>query len=97
KWVTTTMGIRYGRTSASGTENSSVAKLDLASTQQGVTGSVGVLGHLGSRFNLAANLTRGFRPPNIDDLSRYEERKEGTEVPNPALRPERSLTYELGL
>jgi outer membrane receptor protein involved in Fe transport len=97
KWVTTSVGARYGRTSAAGTENSKVAVLDLSSTQDGLTGSVGVSGHLTPGLNAVASVTRGFRPPNIDDLSRYEERKEGVEVPNPALDPERSLTYEVGL
>jgi outer membrane receptor protein involved in Fe transport len=42
-------------------------------------------------------VTRGFRAPNIDDVSIFDERAEGTEIPNPGLSPERSLTYEVGL
>jgi hemoglobin/transferrin/lactoferrin receptor protein len=99
KWVTTTVGARFGRTSASGSENSKVAVLDLASTQTGLTGSAGVVGHLSHAVNIVASLTRGFRPPNIDDLSRYDDRSgsEGIEIPNPSLRPEQSLTYEIGV
>ena len=97
KWVTTSVGARYGRTSAAGTENSKVAVLDLTSTQEGLTGSIGVAGHLAPGLNAVGSVTRGFRPPNIDDLSKYDERKEGVEVPNPSLDPERSMTYEVGL
>jgi outer membrane receptor protein involved in Fe transport len=96
KWITTSIGARHGRTRASGTEDSGVATLDLRSSQDGLTGSVGVVGHLSPAINVVANLTRGFRAPTIDDLSRYDERQEGTEVPNPALEPEHSLTYEFG-
>jgi outer membrane receptor protein involved in Fe transport len=99
KWLTPSIGARYGRTSASGSENSKVAVLDLASTQTGLTGSAGVVGHLSHLVNIVASVTRGFRPPNIDDLSRYDDRSgsEGIEIPNPGLRPERSLTYEIGV
>jgi hemoglobin/transferrin/lactoferrin receptor protein len=99
KRLTTAIGGRYGRTSASGTENSKVAVLDLSSAQSDATGSATVVGHLSRAINLVAGVTRGFRPPNIDDLSRYDDRSgsEGIEVPNPSLRPERSVSFEFGV
>jgi hemoglobin/transferrin/lactoferrin receptor protein len=99
KWLTPSVGVRYGRTSAAGTENSKVAVLDLSSSQTGLTGSASVVAHVAPAINVVASVTRGFRPPNIDDLSRYDERSgsQGIEVPNPDLDPERSFTYDVGV
>lgn len=39
---------------------------------------------------------QGFRAPNIDDFAKFRERNGFIQVPNPGLKPERSLTLELG-
>jgi outer membrane receptor protein involved in Fe transport len=95
--LTLGLGGRFSRYSAGGSEITSVGRLDLGSDYTGVTGSAGAAFRVLPRLNLVANLTRGFRPPNLDDLSVFEERSGGTEIPNPDVSPERSLTWETGL
>jgi hemoglobin/transferrin/lactoferrin receptor protein len=99
KWLTPSFGARFGYTAAAGSENSKVAVLDLDSSQTGLTGSASLVAHVHRAINFVASATRGFRPPNIDDLSRYDERSgsDGIEIPNPALHPEKSYTYEVGM
>lgn len=91
------LGLRYGRVSVSGSETSSVGLLDLAARYQNVTGSGSVVIKVAPGLNVVGSVTRGLRPPNIDDLSVFDERREGTEIPNPEASPERSLSYDLGL
>lgn len=42
------------------------------------------------------NLDQGFRAPNLDDLTSRQQAGPGFQFENPDLRPERSVTYELG-
>jgi hemoglobin/transferrin/lactoferrin receptor protein len=91
-----TVGARFNSTWVGGSEESSVGTLNLESHTSDVTGMVNLQVHVSSKLNLVANVARGFRAPNIDDLSIFDERANGTEVPNPGVEPERILTYELG-
>jgi len=45
---------------------------------------------------LVGTISEGFRPPNIDDLMPNNQTAIGTDIPSTNLRPEHSLTYELG-
>jgi outer membrane receptor protein involved in Fe transport len=74
-----------------------LGRLDLGATYQDVAGTASVVAHLTPRLNLVANATRGFRAPNLDDLSVLDERAEGTEIPNPGVSPEHSLVFEAGV
>ncbi|HEY6553323.1 MAG TPA: TonB-dependent receptor, partial [Vicinamibacteria bacterium] len=91
-----TVGARFNSNWVGGSEESSVGTLDLESHTSDVTGLVNLTVHASSKVNLVANVARGFRAPNIDDLSIFDERSNGTEIPNPGVQPERILTYELG-
>jgi hemoglobin/transferrin/lactoferrin receptor protein len=91
------LGIRYGRFSAEGEESTSVGDLNLESDNDSLTAALSLVLHATESLNLVANVTRGYRAPNIDDLSVYDERSDGIEVPNQALKPEEAMTYELGL
>ncbi len=97
KWVTATVGGRYARFTAGGSENTARGELTLDSRVSDVTGSVGVIAHATPSLNLIFNTTQGFRAPNIEDLSVFDERPTGTEVPNPDLEAEKIVMYELGL
>jgi hemoglobin/transferrin/lactoferrin receptor protein len=58
-----------------------------------LTGSVGLLYHLTPDIHLATNLGRGFRTPNVFDLSTLGSRPGNRfQIPNPSLRPEEVLT-----
>jgi len=66
----------------------------------GISGSVGACWQVSENWQTKLNLSRGFRAPNIDELSSNGVH-EGTiryEIGNPALKPENSLQldYELG-
>jgi hemoglobin/transferrin/lactoferrin receptor protein len=57
-------------------------------------GSVGY--SITQRHFVVVSLYSSFRAPNINDLSSFGSFNYGIEVPNPDLKPEKSLTYELG-
>ena len=96
--VTLTVGGRYGRFASAGAEDSSVGRLDLRSIQADLTGALSAVVHLTPRLNLVGSLSRGFRAPNLDDISVFSDRgAEGIEIPNPGTKPERILTLEGGV
>lgn len=95
--LTVTAGARFSSFTAAGREESSVGTLDLDSSDDSLTGSVSLVFHASEKLNVIAQSTRGFRAPNIDDLSIFDERPNGTEVPNQGLGPEEIVTYEAGL
>lgn len=95
-WLTTTLGARYSRFAADGRENSSAGVLDLKSSDDAITGTINLVFHLTPNLNLITNATRGYRAPNLDDISVFDERTGGTEVPNTNLSPERISTYLTG-
>jgi outer membrane receptor protein involved in Fe transport len=90
-------GVRHAEYWADGQEQVSGVPLDLDSHFGGTTGVASAIVKPDPRLHLIVNVTRGFRAPNLDDLSIYDERPEGTEVPNPGVDPERSLSFETGL
>ncbi len=64
----------------------------------GLTGSLGLTVDISPAFNVKANLSRGFRAPNVSELGSNGVH-EGTaryEVGNPALKPENSWQADLG-
>jgi outer membrane receptor protein involved in Fe transport len=61
-----------------------------------VTGSVNAVFRVSPGLHLVANATNGYRALNVDDISVYDERPEGTEIPNAGLEPERIAMYEGG-
>lgn len=96
KRLSVKLGARYSRFSADGRENSSVGTLDLKSSDDSLTGAVNLVVHATESLNLVASATRGFRAPNIEDLSVFDQRSDGTEVPNTDLSPEEITNYEVG-
>ena len=68
-------------------------------TQDNVTysGSLGIVKNTSKYATLKANLSSGFRVPNIDDLSKIFESVQGMIiVPNADLKPEKTVTADLG-
>jgi iron complex outermembrane receptor protein len=69
------------------------------STFSALSGSVGATYRLNETFNLKTNIGRGFRAPNISELS-ANGIHEGTfryEVGDPDLKPETSLQFDAGV
>jgi hemoglobin/transferrin/lactoferrin receptor protein len=62
------------------------------------SGSVGLIYAASKNINLNGMIATGFRVPNIDDLGKIFESGAGTLiVPNPNVKPEKTITYELGI
>lgn len=62
------------------------------------SGSAGLVFTLRDELKLSAMVSSGFRVPNVDDLSKIFESAPGAViVPNRNLRPEKTISYELGI
>lgn len=96
RFATISAGVRYGSFAASGSEQTSVGNITIDSENSDFTGSLNGSFHITPSLNLVAGVIRGFRAPNIDDISKYNERSSGVEVPNPAVGPEHVDSLELG-
>jgi len=95
--LTVVVGGRFNHYSIEGRETSSVGDLSLDTRKGHLTGAASAIVHLPRQVNLVGSLTYGFRALNIEDISVFDERPNGTEIPNPALQPERVLMYEAGV
>ncbi len=63
-----------------------------------VSGNLGIVALPGKGWKLNALAGTGFRTPNVDDMSKVFESGNGTLiVPNPNLKPEKTISYELGV
>lgn len=63
-----------------------------------LTGSVGLLYQLTSEVSVVTNFGRGFRAPNVFDLSTLGPRPGNRfQIPNPNLRPEQILSVDAGV
>ena len=72
---------------------------DFSRTFPGISGSIGAVRTIGENVHLRVNLSRGFRAPNLSELSSNGEH-EGTlryEIGNKDLKPEYSLQGDVGL
>ena len=60
-------------------------------------GSLGLVGKPGFGWELALNLSSGFKAPNADDVFKYNDSKPGSQlvVPNPGLKPEYAYSADL--
>jgi hemoglobin/transferrin/lactoferrin receptor protein len=63
-----------------------------------LTGSLGLVHKLDDGVSLVSNLGRGFRPPNVFDLGTLGPRPGNRfNLPNPALKPESLVGFDVGL
>jgi hemoglobin/transferrin/lactoferrin receptor protein len=96
RWLSLTPGARLNRYAIDGSEQTSAGTLDLHNSDQDITGSISAIVQPSENFHLIANVSRGFRAPNVDDISVYDDRGSTVEVPNPELKSGKILTYEGG-
>lgn len=98
KWVTATAGIRYGVFSTSGTETLPVVgEVDLDDTKSDFTGALNVVFHATPHLNIVASAMRGFRAPNLRDISRFSTSATAIELPATGAEAERMNSYEAGV
>lgn len=71
---------------------------DMTRNFGGVTGSIGAVLHAGPHWDLRANVSRGFRAPNISELTSngVHEGSVRYELGDGHLKPEYSLQFDLG-
>jgi hemoglobin/transferrin/lactoferrin receptor protein len=62
-----------------------------------VAGSVGLVYALKPDLHISANVANGYRQPNAQDLFFNGPASVGIVLGNPALKPEKSISYDLGL
>jgi hemoglobin/transferrin/lactoferrin receptor protein len=62
-----------------------------------LSGTLGVVYALRPTMHLSANVANGYREPNAQDLFFEGPASVGTVLGNPALKPERSVSYDVGL
>jgi hemoglobin/transferrin/lactoferrin receptor protein len=95
------MGARVGyATLNSSIANNTIFPLPFTQIkQQNLTysGNIGLVHNASENFIVKTNLSSGFRVPNIDDLAKIFESGAGTLiVPNKDLKPEQTITGDLG-
>ena len=94
-------GARIGYTSLkSSIADNSFFQLPFDKIQQNnltYSANLGIIYKTSNTVSLIANLSSGFRTPNIDDLAKIFESGSGTLiVPNENLKPEKTITADLG-
>jgi hemoglobin/transferrin/lactoferrin receptor protein len=63
-----------------------------------VNGNLGAVFNVSKKIKIQANLSSGFRAPNIDDIGKIFDSQPGTViVPNPDLKPELAYNADLGI
>ena len=61
------------------------------------SGALGIVNNPSENMKISANISTGYRVPNVDDLSKIFDVNKGTlVVPNENLKPEKSVTADLG-
>ena len=62
------------------------------------TASIGLTYEINPCLHLVGSIAEGFRAPSLDELTSVSDNvNEGIDIPNPALSPETSISYEIGL
>jgi len=65
---------------------------------EALSGNLGLVFLPGSDWKIATIVATGFRTPNVDDMSKVFESGNGTVIiPNPDIKPERTINYEISL
>lgn len=101
QWLTMIAGARYGAFRTRGHELLDIGPISIDNQQSDVTGALNLIGHITPTLNVIGNAFRGFRAPNVDDMSHYNFIQIpggiGFQVPSANVEPERVTSYELGL
>ena len=102
------VGARAGYTTLKSTiADNTVFPLPFSDISQGnftYSGTLGITHNTSKNFALKGNIATGFRAPNIDDLAKVFESRAGSSsslgiliVPNEDLKPEKTITGDLGI
>lgn len=71
---------------------------EVSQNNTALNGNIGIIYMPGMDWRFTANLSTGFRAPNVDDMSKVFESVPGSViVPNPDLKPEYTYNGEIGI
>ena len=71
---------------------------DIEQSSNALTGNAGIVFLPATGWKIDALVSTGFRTPNVDDMSKVFESGGGTLiVPNPNIKPEKTINYELSI
>ena len=71
---------------------------DIKQSSNAITGNAGIILLPAEGWKIAALVSTGFRTPNVDDMAKVFESGGGTLiVPNPNIKPEKTINYELSI
>ncbi len=100
KYLMTQAGLRYNgiRLKAQFDTNFYPLPFEKADLKtQAVTGGFGIVYQPSSTWNLRTNLATAFRAPNVDDIGKVFDSEPGSVVvPNPYLKPEYAISWDMG-
>ncbi|MFM2202308.1 MAG: hypothetical protein RL040_1508 [Bacteroidota bacterium] len=96
-----TDGVRIGYSTLRSTIiDTSFFRLPFSEIQQNsptYSGNIGIVHNLSEKLKVSGLISSAFRVPNIDDLAKIFESQPGDLiVPNPNIKPEKSISYEIG-
>ena len=98
QWLTITAGLRYGIFETKGAETLPViGAVELDSRKSDLTGALNVVFHVTPTLNVVGSAMRGFRAPNVRDISRFSASTTTIEIPNQNAAAERMTSYEAGV
>lgn len=96
--LSATSGVRYEHVTAGATVTVGDASIKIDPEFQDWIGYGGLTYEVTPWLNLVGSISEGFRAPNLDDLAAVNSNVfVGTQLPNPNLEPETSITYEVGM
>ena len=99
--LTFTTGIRYSYNTLYASFDTTFIKFPYrkaAINDGALTGNAGLVYRPDETWQLSANVSTGYRMPNVDDIGKLFESVPGLiTVPNPGLTPEYAWNYELGV
>lgn len=99
--LTLQAGARYNSFGLNGTFDTTFYPFPFTTAElrnRAVTGSAGVIVSPGNKLSVSANLSTGFRAPNVDDVGKVFDSEPGSVViPNPDLESEYAYNAEIGL
>jgi hemoglobin/transferrin/lactoferrin receptor protein len=71
---------------------------EIKQNNRAITGNAGIVWLPGNDWKCSLLFATGFRTPNVDDLAKVFESTSGNLiVPNPRLKPEKTINYEAGI
>lgn len=97
RWWTVIGGARLARFKSEGHETLAFGDVDIHQQRANVTGAINTIFHVTPRLNLVANAVRGYRAPNLDDVSHASNKPGFIEIPSPDVIPEKVDSLEAGV